>query len=153
MRSGGRKPLLAAAFGMIVCLLPAAAQQSAPNRVLAGYDAANESRVTGTVAQITEGDSAGGPLGTHLILDTADGKLDVHLGPAAFLRANKFEFAPGDSVEVVGAPASLASGKVFLARQVAKGNQVLVVRNAQGMPQWLGGARRAPATAAPGRAQ
>ena len=142
MRTAVHNALLAAALAAIFHL-PAAAQQAAPNQAIAAYDSSAEARISGTVAAVMQPNSTSGLPGIHLILNAGGEKLDVHVGPAAFLRANNLEFAPGDSVQVLGATATLASGKVFLAREVRKGDQVLQVRNARGIPLWLAGGRAA----------
>ena len=97
------------------------------------YDATQETVVEGTVLSYTA-KSATPPVGTHLILQTAAGAIDVHLGAASFLEANHFSLAKGDSVKVVGVSSASRQGTVFLVRVIKKGGQSLVLRTAKGAP-------------------
>jgi hypothetical protein len=80
-------------------------------------------------------------MGAHLILQTAAGGIDVHLGAASFLQANHFSLATGESVRVVGVSSATRQGTVFLVRVIQKGGQSLVVRTANGTPLSLARAR------------
>ena len=95
------------------------------------YDTTQETVVEGTVLSYTP-ESATPPVGTHLILQTAAGAIDVHLGAASFLEANHFSVAKGESVKVVGVRSTSRQGTVFLVRVIQKGGQSLVLRTANG---------------------
>jgi len=113
--------------------------RQAAMRTLA-YDATRETVVEGTVLSYTA-ESPTPPIGAHLVLQTAAGAIDVHLGAASFLLANHFSLAKGDSVRVVGVSSSTRQGTVFLVRVIQKGGQSLVVRTANGAPLSLARAR------------
>ena len=98
-----------------------------------GYDATQETVVEGTVLSYTA-ESATPPIGAHLILQTAAGAIDVHLGAASFLQANHFSLATGDSVRVLGVNSATRLGTVFLVRMIQKGGQSLVLRTTKGAP-------------------
>ncbi len=103
------------------------------------YDPATEVTVKGTVEEvklISTGRNSGG---THLIVSTEQGKLEVHVGPTWFLEKNKMSFTKGDSVEVTGSKIKLAGADALIAREVKKGDATLTLRNAQGIPAWAGG--------------
>lgn len=106
--------------------------QTAPQRIPA-YDVNREVSVQGTVISFTE-NSETGPSGPHLILQTASGTLDVHLGNARLLEANHFTLAAGDSVRVIGENVSSGTNTQFLARLIQKGNQAVLLRSPQGFP-------------------
>ena len=97
------------------------------------YDAIHETVVEGTVLSYTA-ESATPPIGAHFVLQTAAGAIDVHLGAASFLQANRFSLAKGDSVRVVGVSSATRQGAIFLVRVIQKGGQSLVVRTANGAP-------------------
>jgi len=97
------------------------------------YDTTRETVAEGRVLSHTV-ESATPPIGTHLILQTAAGAIDVHLGTASFLEANHFSLAKGDSVKVVGVSSASREGTVFLVRVIQKGGQSLVLRTAKGAP-------------------
>src|ERR1700674_420018 len=123
--SGMQKAIRVGIAGLLSALLlllgnAAWAQQLADRprqaamRTLA-YDATQETVVEGTVLSYTA-ESAAPPIGAHLVLQTAVGTIDVHLGAASFLQANRFSLAEGDSVRVVGVKSAARQGTVFLAR-------------------------------------
>src|SRR5437899_349400 len=63
------------------------------------YNKAQETVLQGTVLSYSA-ESATPPIGAHVLLQTAGGTVDVHLGAASYLEANHFALAKGDSVEV-----------------------------------------------------
>jgi hypothetical protein len=81
------------------------------------------------------------PIGAHLLLQVANGPVDLHLGGASYLQANHFSLAKGDSVRVVGVNSATRQGSIFLVRVIQKGGQSLVLRTAKGAPLSLAGAR------------
>lgn len=135
-------PRLPAAGALAVCLLgflmPGAARaqlkpQSGPLSAAAGYDARRETVVQGTVVSFTT-DSVTPPIGTHVLVQTAAGTLDVHLGSSKVLSATKLTLNPGDSIRMVGEEMKLPNdGSVFAARILQKGAQSITLRNAKGV--------------------
>lgn len=100
------------------------------------YDPATEATVTGTIESVQSITPAGGRGGLHLMLRAEGGVLEVDLGPSAFINGKGFEFATGDRVTVVGSRVRRTGGDVVIARQVTRGDQVLALRSAQGIPLW-----------------
>ena len=111
------------------------------------YDVANDVSLQGTILTYTE-DSQTPPLGTHVLLRTASGNLDVHLGDARLLHLAKMTLSPGMSVRFVGQPQTIGKSSVFLARLVQVGGQVLAVRSDRGLPLAPSGIRANKALAA-----
>lgn len=105
-----------------------------------GYNSTQETVVEGTVLSYTA-ESATPPIGAHLILQTASGAIDVHLGAASFLQANHFSLATGDTVKVLGVSSATRQGTVLLVRVIQKDRQSLVLRTAKGAPVSLVRAR------------
>jgi len=132
---------------LCACLLltaAASAQQRLPS-LRAGYDLAREVNIVGTVSQVNK-DSSIGPLGTHVVVQTSAGTVDVHVGSAQFLELNHLSLSSGDSVRIIGESFSSGADTVFLARIVQKGTTAVAVRSPKGMPLWRAGARVANAT-------
>lgn len=138
---------------------------SGPSQRTRIYDPANETTVKGSVEEVKTVTGRSAWNGTHLILQTrnnvtdlqeriVEGRvvsrelrteartIDVHVGPAAFLKEKGFSFAKGDEIEVTGAKAGSGASQVIIAREVKKNGKTLVLRNAQGIPKWAGGWRR-----------
>jgi hypothetical protein len=102
------------------------------------YNAAAEVVVSGVVAETKEffcpiSDDQG----LHLVLRTAQGTILVHLAPARFLRSQGFHIIPGEQVTVVGNRVNYREQDAFLARELTRGNEALIVRDHQGRPLWL----------------
>lgn len=125
-------------------LAVAASAQQKPHDLQAGYDPGREVNLVGSVTSFVA-DSRTGPLGAHVVVQTATGLVDVHVGTAKFLEQNHLTLTSGDTVRVVGESFTSGANTVFLARIVQKGTQAVAVRSPRGMPLWLAGARVADA--------
>lgn len=111
-------------------------------RGMRNYDSSTETTVKGTVEEVKQVSGRHGWNGTHLMLKTEAGQMEVHVGPSAYITAQGFSFAQGDQVEVLGSKVKLGSSDALIAREIKQGDKTLVLRNAQGIPQWSGGRRR-----------
>ena len=105
------------------------------------YDPKTETTVAGAVQEVQQHQMMGHQ-GTHLIVKTNTGELEIHLGPSSYLTQHQFSFAKGDQVEVAGSMVKMGGKDALLARQIKKDGKTLVLRNAQGIPAWSGGPRR-----------
>ncbi|HEX6905995.1 MAG TPA: hypothetical protein VF154_05245 [Terriglobales bacterium] len=112
-------------------------------RGMRNYDPSTETTVKGTVEEVKQVSGRHGWNGTHLMLKTEAGQMDVHAGPSSYIAAQGFTFAQGDKVEVLGSKVKLGGGEALIAREIKQGDKTLVLRNAQGIPQWSGGRQRA----------
>ncbi len=101
------------------------------------YDTSQEQQLQGTIRALPY--YARGPVsGRHLILNTAQGEIEVALGPQAFLDQEQIDLAPGDQITVTAAPAMVDGRRIFMAREIEKGGHVFALRNPQGVPLWAG---------------
>ena len=83
---------------------------------------------------------AGRPERVIMVLQTDQGAVKVHLGPADYFDQQALKLAPGDQVEVKGTKVNRAKAPTFIAGEVKKGDQVLKLRDdATGRPLWLKG--------------
>jgi len=73
-------------------------------------------------------------LGSHLILQTQEGTIEVHLGPTKFVNEYQLILARGDNVEVLGSRVIFQAKDALLARDVVRGNDKFVFRDAIGRP-------------------
>jgi hypothetical protein len=117
-----------------LCSYAGAQQPAQPDlRRLQTYELSRELSVIGTVVKYEPASSIA-PIGAHLILQTASGPFDVHLGNGKLLQASHFALNPGDNVRVVGESLAFGDRTFFAARIVQKGTQAVAVRNAKGSP-------------------
>lgn len=144
MKSLSRANLIAGFALLSLLVLPFAyAQQGpGPGQRSRMYDPATETTVKGTVEEVNTITGRHGWNGMHLTLKSKDKTIDVHLGPASFMKEKGFSFAKGDQVEVTGSKTEYAGSATIIAREVKKNGKTLVLRNAQGIPEWSGGWRR-----------
>ena len=98
------------------------------------YNAANETTVKGRVTEAQDFTCpvAEHEMGSHLMLDTAQGPIMIHLAPARVIRSQHFSFATGDQVEIVGAKFSFHGQDGVIAREITRGNETLVIRDPGG---------------------
>ena len=131
-----------ALIGLLVLPFAYAQRGPGPGQRARMYNPANETTVKGTVEEVKTVTGRRGWKGTHLTLKTADKTLDVHLGPGPFLKEKGFNVAKGDQIEVTGATAEFGGSEALIAREVRKGDETLVLRDARGVPKWSRGWRR-----------
>ncbi len=98
---------------------------------LRSYSMSREVFLVGTVVKFDSASSTP-PMGAHVILQTASGQVDVHLGNTKVLQAAHLTLNPGDSVRIAGEPLALGDSTYFAARIVQKGMQAVAVRNTRG---------------------
>ncbi len=110
-------------------------------RGMHNYNPNTEVTVKGTVDDVQQHVGSRRRSGTHLVLTAESGNLPVHVGPAAYIAGQQFSFAKGEQVEVVGSKVSLDGGEAIIAREIKKDGRTLVLRNAQGVPEWAGARR------------
>jgi DNA/RNA endonuclease YhcR with UshA esterase domain len=125
---------------------PLAVAQRGMNRNMPQYDPKTEVTIKGTVEEVQKQTMPmpqgkgmmAGMGGIHLKLATDKGVMEVHLGPAAYLADKKFTVGKGDVVEVKGSLVKIGGSEAVIAREVAKGSEKLVLRDANGIPLWSG---------------
>jgi hypothetical protein len=76
--------------------------------------------------------------GLALVVKTEKETVIVHLGPTWYLERLDAKIVNGDQVEIKGARTTLAGKPILLAAEVKKGDNVLVLRDAAGVPVWAG---------------
>jgi len=108
---------------------------------MSNYDPKSEVTLSGTVDRVTQQNGRSGWHGTHLLVKTDNGAIDVHVGPTDYITSQQFSFATGDVVEVTGSKVKMQDKDVLLAREIKKEGKTLVLRNAQGIPNWSRGRR------------
>ncbi len=128
------KLLTAVAFVLVVVLiLGNGVNQRAPN-----YNAATEVKVEGVVVDVQQfWCPIDGDEGTHLMLKTDAGILQVHVAPRRFLRGNGVSFSKGDQIAVVGSTVTYEGHDAMIARKITRGDQTYAFRQPDGTPLWI----------------
>jgi hypothetical protein len=103
------------------------------------YDPRTVVTVEGEVAAVEQREAPNcAGKGVHLQLKTADGEIPVHLGPDWYVENQEPQIAQGDHEKVTGSRITYQDKPAVIAREVAKGDEVLVLRDEDGTPRWAG---------------
>ena len=103
------------------------------------YDPKTVETVSGeivSVDKITKG--GGGRGGIHVSVKTQNETVSVHLGPSWYVEKQALKLAPKDQIEVRGSRVTLDGKPAIIAAEVKKGDQVLHLRDQNGLPLWSG---------------
>lgn len=74
--------------------------------------------------------------GVHLMVNTKQETIEVHLAPSWYLAEQDFEFSSQDQIVVKGSRIIIDGQPAIIAREIRKGDRVLVLRDANGLPVW-----------------
>lgn len=145
-------------FGALLVPLAVAAQAGAPGACPGGCPGGGPGRgagpgrhafTQGATTQVqaeildVERVARGAHQGVHLAVAVGAERLDVLLGPDFYVDAQPLKLAKGDRIEVKGARTTYDGRSAIVAQEVRRGDQVLTLRDANGLPAWRGqGARR-----------
>jgi hypothetical protein len=111
------------------------------------YDTSKEVTLSGTVATVLTKPSAGMPIGSHLMLDTASGPLDASLGKWALQGKGGLSVSVGQAVELTGVMKTVKDQQVFVVRTVKADGRLYTIRNKYGVPMSPQSRERASHTA------
>jgi len=129
-----RIPQIIFGGGLVVLLVLFSIPQRHPLR----YNPSTEQMVRGTVTEVREFYCPiSGHQGTHLMLATKDGIVEVHVAPVNFLVAQKWDFFPGDQVEVSGSRILFHGHDALIARSLVRNDRTIALRDVGGKPMWL----------------
>jgi len=125
------------AFLVLFALAQAEAQRGpAENRasVRSSSGAQQEEIVGGTVASLLPEPATGMLPGSHLLLTTLNGPVDVNLGAFALKGKDSLLLSTGEQIEVTGAMGTFNRRPVLLARTVTVRDRTYAIRNEHGIP-------------------
>lgn len=135
-----RSLLLSVCAALIVPALIAAplsaqtpSSRPATNTMVPAYDLSKEIRVQGVIEKIN-GFGNSGPIGTHILIQTASGVVDAHLGFGSAVSSRNLGISVGQNVTIVGMMEKVDSSSVLMARILTTPSRVVVLRNEHGIP-------------------
>jgi hypothetical protein len=103
------------------------------------YNPATVETVLGTVELVDRVTPMKGMnYGIHLVIKTDKETIAVHLGPSWYIERLDTKIEKGDRIEVKGSRVTIAGKPAIIAAEVKKGDNVLVLRDSQGIPAWAG---------------
>jgi len=80
--------------------------------------------------------------GVRLLVKTGKDSIAVHLGPNYYVDNQNVKIKVNDKIEVNGSKVIFTGSPVLIAKEVKRGSDILVLRDANGYPNWRGGKRR-----------
>jgi len=127
-----KSAFLAIAF---LCALPLVAQK-AQQTSRPKYDVNTETKMTGTVEEVQLPPKGSEKEVAHLLVKSGAETVDVYLCPKSFLDDMGVSFSKGDEIALTGSRVKQGEADLILAREVVKGTDTLVLRDAKGNPVW-----------------
>jgi hypothetical protein len=76
--------------------------------------------------------------GIHLTVKTEKETLPVHLGPSWYIENQDIKIEPKDKVQITGSRVEFEGKPAIIAAEVKKGDEVLKLRDENGVPAWAG---------------
>lgn len=123
--------LMASLSLAILIIVPLIAQIAPDSRPY--YDITKEVTISGIVGGVLTKPAPGMTWGSHLLIATVTGTVDVSLGRWG-LQSEEPSVIDGKQVEILGVMKSVNGKAFFLARTVKLDGKIYVIRNAQGVP-------------------
>jgi hypothetical protein len=118
-----------------LCITPVLAQKAAkPSRPK--YDLQTEAKIKGTIEEVELPPKGSEKESVHLLLKNGTDTTDVYLCPKSFMDEMGMDFTKGDEITLTGSKVKQGETDLVLAREVAKGNNTFVLRDAKGGPVW-----------------
>ena len=153
------RPLLAAVAAVLLLFavsgMKSAAQTTAPEQKTppVSYDASQEVTLNGTVSAVFGTAPSGLLAGSHVMLTTLSGPVDVSLGAFGLMGKGAVSVMPGQQIQITGVMRAFHGNPVFLARTVKSGDSVYAIRNEHGIPVTPLARQRASQSLQPGEKQ
>ncbi len=119
----------------ILCALPVVAQrgqETSPPK----YDLNTETKMRGTIEEVRLPPKGSEKQIAHLLMKDGTETVDVYLCPKSFLDDMGISFSKGDEIALTGSRVKQGEGELILAREIVKGTDTLVFRDAKGNPVW-----------------
>lgn len=103
------------------------------------YNPATVETISGTIESVDKITPMKGMMyGIHLILKTDKETISVHLGPGWYIERLDTKIEKGDRIEVRGSRVTMMGKPVIIASEVKKGDNILKLRDENGIPVWAG---------------
>jgi len=144
---------LLATLAISLLATPLFANESvAPKRtvIASKYDLSNEVTLTGTIQSLVKKPAPGTLMGAHLMVSTAQGTVDAHIGNFLIAGRNPTSFVSGESIKLVGIMTTINHHNLFLVRTLQMGDRTIMVRSEHGFLVAPASAARLKATSSTG---
>jgi hypothetical protein len=116
--------------------LPPAIAQKSQGPSVPKYDLHTEAKMKGTVEELKLPPKGSDKEAVHLLVKSGTDSVDVYLCPKSFFEDMGMSFSKGDEITLTGSKVKQGEADLILAREVVKGNDTFVLRDAKGDPVW-----------------
>jgi len=107
------------------------------------YDVKTVETISGVILCVDKfNPQKGMSAGIHLKVKTDKETISVHLGPVWYMEKQDVKLSPKDKIEVKGSRITFNGKPAIIAAEVKKGDEILTLRDANGVPMWSGWRRR-----------
>ena len=100
------------------------------------YDLHTEAKIKGTIEEVKLPPKGSEKEIVHLLVKNGTDSVDVYLCPKSFFDDMGMDFSKGDEITLTGSKVKQGETDLVLAREVVKGNNTFVLRDAKGDPVW-----------------
>ncbi|MEZ4743849.1 MAG: hypothetical protein R3B45_15630 [Bdellovibrionota bacterium] len=103
------------------------------------FDTKSVVEIEGTVEEVLyRSPLRGMSSGVHLRVKAKDKTYEVHLGPKWYIDNQEAKIEKGDQIKIAGSKIKFDGADAIIAESVTKGDQMLVLRDNSGRPNWAG---------------
>ena len=133
--SRSRKISVLPAF-LTLLLVASLVAQKTPKPSPPKYDLHTEVKIKGTIEEVKLPPKGSEKEIVHLLVKSGTDSVDVYLCPKSFFDDMGMDFGKGDEITLTGSRVKQGETDLVLAREVVKGNNTFVLRDAKGDPVW-----------------
>jgi hypothetical protein len=131
------KILFQIALSLLLWVMPGLSQKTQPeNSSLPKYDLHAEMKTKGVIDEVNLLSVGTRKDFTELIIKDGDDKIHIYLCPKPFEEEMGVSFSKGDQIAVTGSKVKHDAADVILARELVRGQDTLLFRDAKGAPVW-----------------
>ena len=131
------KILFRVALSLLLWVMPGLSQKTQPeNSSLPKYDLQAEMKTKGVIDEVNLLSVGTRKDFTELIIKNGDDKIHIYVCPKPFEEEMGISFSKGDQIAVTGSKVKHDAADVILARELVKGQDKLLFRDAKGAPVW-----------------
>lgn len=133
----GRSHKISALTAFLTLLLVASlVAQKTPKPSPPKYDLHTEAKIKGTIEEVKLPPKGSEKEIVHLLVKSGTDSVDVYLCPKSFFDDMGMDFSKGDEITLTVSKVKQGEAELLLAREVVKGNNTFVLRDAKGDPVW-----------------
>jgi hypothetical protein len=100
------------------------------------YDLHAEAKIKGTIEEVKLPPKGSEKEIVHLLVKNGPDTIDVYLCPKSFFDDMGMGFSKGDEIALTGSKIKQGEVDLVLAREIVKGHDTFVLRDAKGDPVW-----------------